>query len=615
MTTGVAVASAWAMGLAVLTAIGATKREAHASGTSVNALDTVLLAAAAALGPLTGSPLVTFAVAAVALVAFTALWLDAVLFRVYSIELGLRGVRGIVLPVLYEELTEVQFARRFLAGRPAFLAAPFIAALAFAVPLMPWQGQAAVAALVLWVVAEAAAAASSRVSPGGESRCGAFAVVRAGENEVAGAAQPGLKLPGSGESAFAACDGPRGGESVFAAFALPRAGESAFAAFVLPRRLRRAPTFEPREEHRSVLSPRPAIAGTSPRHGVARGADVFLWTFESASRDALSLYGGPAQTPFLDSLARGGAWTSNHFAPCPMTTEAHQALYTSSYRGDLDSALPLLKSDGYRCVYLTPYRTAHYGLAAVIDRFGFDAHLDRAVLSSGRDSELLSRGLELVLAEAKGAPVFLHVHTANAHLPYFVEDSERFRRFPSNDDRGRYLNSLEETDALLSRFVSAFSAARGAPPLVAVSSDHGQSFGERGYRSHGSAVTREQLNVPLVLSHPALGSSTWRWSSHFDVLPTLLDLVGVADSRAHFGRSVFAPGDRFPSLVLWAGRPARSTCSHIGLLHGDRKFSTELVLGRTEATDWNDVPQATSTAEQRYLEQLLAHAFADAGLR
>ena len=43
---------------------------------------------------------------------FVALWLDAVLFRVFTIELGPGGVGSIVLSVLYSELAELTTARR-----------------------------------------------------------------------------------------------------------------------------------------------------------------------------------------------------------------------------------------------------------------------------------------------------------------------------------------------------------------------------------------------------------------------------------------------------------------------------------------------------------------------
>src|SRR5207248_1408238 len=103
-----------------------------------------------------------------------------------------------------------------------------------------------------------------------------------------------------------------------------------------------------------------------------------------------------------------------------------------------------------------------------------------------------------------------------------------------------------------------------------VSADHGQAFGELGYRSHGSAVVKEEINVPFVLAHPRLDHRRFDWSSHLDVLPTVLDLLGLESSLPARGGSLFGAA-REPFLVLSAGRPARSRASNFGLVLREKK--------------------------------------------
>src|SRR5205823_9919848 len=102
----------------------------------------------------------------------------------------------------------------------------------------------------------------------------------------------------------------------------------------------------------------------------------------------------------------------------------------------------------------------------------------------------------------------------------------------------RYLYGLEEADAQLSKFAARFPEA-----LLVVSSDHGQSFGTLGYRSHASAIVGDQMLVPLAISHPRLPPSQVDWSTHFDVLPTALDLAGIECLAAH-GQSVLEPHEK-----------------------------------------------------------------------
>jgi arylsulfatase A-like enzyme len=65
---------------------------------------------------------------------------------------------------------------------------------------------------------------------------------------------------------------------------------------------------------------------------------------------------------------------------------------------------------------------------------------------------------------------------------------------------------------------------------VLLTADHGESFGEEGfYFSHGHATTPELSRVPFLLRAP--GYPPGRRSEivhHVDVLPTLLDLAGLA---------------------------------------------------------------------------------------
>jgi len=596
LALGAAFAAA-AFGVALVEAIKFERRVrvglSPADAASI-ALAAVAIGAVAALSPWAGA-----GAAVLGALFFVGLWLDAVLFRVYSIELGAAGVRSIVVPVLYRELAEVSFARSFLRAHAPFLAAPPLVALALLTPSLPRPAAAVSALLCAAAMVPLLALAPPPARPSLAGWPIAAALVGAGQ----WVEQPWLRAAAAAAVAVALGLNLRG-----------PAGPSVSVGFVRPRRLPRARGFTPRPEHAAqlILAPRPPRP--SALRGVAAGSDVLLITVESLGRAHVSLYGGPARTPFLESVAAAGVRVRHHFSPCPLTNDAHQVLYGGEYAALRRSGLPLLRGAGYRSVYLTPYRTAYYGMDELLANAGFDAVLDRQALESGRDSALLGRGLDLALEQGGGGPLFLHVHTANAHLPYVVEDPSRFGRFDAREDQGRYLDALEEADALAAQLAAEFERRRGRPPLLILSGDHGQSFGGLGYRSHGSGIVKEQINVPFAMRHPSLPPREVPWASHFDVLPGVLDLLGIDDSRPGFGDALLAERG-VPALVLWAGRAARSSTSNLGLLLGDRKYMLDLVRGECVELSWEDEARVLPAAERAYVQSLIAAAFQEVGLR
>ena len=54
------------------------------------------------------------------IVLFLGLWLDAALYRIFTIELGPDGVGSLILSVLFEELSELAMARKFFRAHLAF---------------------------------------------------------------------------------------------------------------------------------------------------------------------------------------------------------------------------------------------------------------------------------------------------------------------------------------------------------------------------------------------------------------------------------------------------------------------------------------------------------------
>lgn len=113
--------------------------------------------------------------------------------------------------------------------------------------------------------------------------------------------------------------------------------------------------------------------------------------------------------------------------------------------------------------------------------------------------------------------------------------------------RNRYLNAVHHLDGQLAR-ITAHLEAKGLldDTIVVITGDHGEEFMEKGRWGHNSSFVDEQIRVPLVLWIP--GRAPHRESlrtSHLDLLPTLLPLLGVQNPASDYaiGQSLFAPQD------------------------------------------------------------------------
>ncbi len=177
------------------------------------------------------------------------------------------------------------------------------------------------------------------------------------------------------------------------------------------------------------------------------------------------------------------------------------------------------------------------------------------VIDLGVDRMLASR-IERDLPRLE-KPFFAMVHLSGTHAPYFVDDARApFKPYRHTvtwsglaELHAAYRDSIFEQDASVARVIRAFFAASGSDPaLVVFTSDHGEAFGEHGAIHHGQSLYDEQIHVPAwVLSKNdaldarelgALASHENDFTTHLDIVPTILDAYGVLDS---FGMREWTP--------------------------------------------------------------------------
>jgi len=278
---------------------------------------------------------------------------------------------------------------------------------------------------------------------------------------------------------------------------------------------------------------------------VTRRPDVVLVLIESLRADFLT----PEIMPRLWARAEDGTRFTHHYASASATHYALFSLFYGLNSAKLERTIgagrsPLLfgvlRHAGYRMRLITASSVDWMGLRQTVfkDVAGqLDTDLPGDAI--GRDSAMVARARDFTAA-ADTAPVFRVLVFDGTHFNYvYRPDAERFT--PAWDGRGsieaasvepallahRAMNAAWDVDRRLGEFLDWFVARRGRRPLLVVTGDHGEAFGEHGRVGHGAGVSEQEIHVPMVIVDDSMPRGVQDGvTSHVDVVPTILRLLG-----------------------------------------------------------------------------------------
>lgn len=126
-----------------------------------------------------------------------------------------------------------------------------------------------------------------------------------------------------------------------------------------------------------------------------------------------------------------------------------------------------------------------------------------------------------------------------AQLNYQQARAMLVGQFPDEDRRWRklqnyYFNCIRDNDTHVVAILDELDAlGLTEKTIVVFTSDHGELQGFHQMHGKGSCVYRQQLHVPMIISHPAYpgGKVCHALTSHLDLTPTLLGLTGRATEQ------------------------------------------------------------------------------------
>ncbi len=318
-----------------------------------------------------------------------------------------------------------------------------------------------------------------------------------------------------------------------------------------------------------------ALPGCSSEPEEPRPRNLLFVVFDTTRADHIGCYGYSRRTsPTVDALAARGLKLENAYASSSLTPVSAGSFLTGTmpYRhgvrslfvvgeerlsAEVPSLFEELREAGHATAAFVSAKPmgAHYGLDrgfdlyeddmdAVRERLGLEQFADAPQRPGEMTAELAVAWLE----ERGDEPFAALVHFFDAHDTSFVPPRrflERTLSFSLPEGLGRFwpVSPLQTEQQLLElydaeilfqdrqlRKLLAALDGQGVleDTLVVFLADHGESFGEHGYHTHGW-LSEEQIRVPLVLAGPGIepGSLLGSRVRTVDLVPTLCELFGL----------------------------------------------------------------------------------------
>ncbi len=187
----------------------------------------------------------------------------------------------------------------------------------------------------------------------------------------------------------------------------------------------------------------------------------------------------------------------------------------------------------------------------------------------GKDIEITEKFLDFAKKRKGGKPYFAFIFYDASHGSYsYPAGFEKFKPaggavnyLTLNKETilplfNKYKNSIFFEDSLAGDIFKFLERGGGLKDTaVLVMGDHGEAFFEKGYHGHNRAYSAEEVRVPLVVYLPGRAPGTVKAvTSHMDIAPTLMKLVGVKNAPADYssGKYLFDRSDRpFVASFSW----------------------------------------------------------------
>jgi len=154
-------------------------------------------------------------------------------------------------------------------------------------------------------------------------------------------------------------------------------------------------------------------------------------------------------------------------------------------------------------------------------------------LNHDPDTEQFNRQWDVRLPQSRNQPVS-GTDRPTAHEDFAMARAGLVGRVPNEDDRWRrlnnyYLNCTQAADRHVLDILNELDDLGMANKTIVIfTADHGELAGAHGLSGKGANGYREQLNVPMIVSHPDYSGNKRckAVTSHLDIATTLVSMAG-----------------------------------------------------------------------------------------
>ena len=350
--------------------------------------------------------------------------------------------------------------------------------------------------------------------------------------------------------------------------------------------------------------------------------NIILYMFESFPSEYLGMnVNGIPVTPVWDRLRRNAFSALNHYANNPLSANALINILASAHepsggrllierypRVPLKTLPDILHDAGYRTVHVHTGGLAYAGQDRFLKNRGYDSIMDYFHLRKispgfrdvgwGIDERAMIDPALTFIKKDPSRPFLAVFQPVNPHHPYAVPGKEFdiSGEVPRNAPEWtrswhKYVDSLHYADAVLGALVDRLEEeGLMENTLLFLVADHGEAFYQhRQNYNHPFFIYQENVHVPFLIYNRNLFRVQHRFmgvSRHVDILPTILDLLGLPSGDAHQGVPLFGRRREQMALLHTAWRD-----HYLGVRDGRWKYIIRKRDGFEELYDLNADPR------------------------